>query len=171
VGNGVPSNCTTEVPTKPVPVTLRVNELPVATTGFGEMLETDGTGLFTVSVNAPETPPPGAGLETVTDKYAPTATSEAEIVADNWVPLIKVVGCEAPFTCTTDVGTKLAPVRVSVKLELPARTLAGEMPESDGRGLLMLKVRGELVPLPAVVTVIDREPAVPISEGVKVLLN
>ena len=40
----------------------------------------------------------------------------------------------APFHCTTDDGTKLAPVRVKVKLELPAASPVGDSEVSVGAG-------------------------------------
>lgn len=99
------------------------------------MLEMAGSGLLTVSVSADEVPPPGTGLKTVIGKYAPTPKSEAGIAAVNCVVLAKVVVRLAPLTFTTELGTKLPPVRVSVNPGLPAGTLLGDMLESEGTGL------------------------------------
>ena len=81
VVRGKPSNCTTDPLTKFDPLTVRVKVPPNASTGFGEMLEIDGTGLFTVRVSAAEAPPPGAELTTVIDRYPATATSDVGIAA------------------------------------------------------------------------------------------
>ena len=91
--------------------------------------------------------------------------------AVNCVALTNVVARLAPLTCTTELGTKLLPVRVSVNPGLPAETLEGEMFESEGTGLLTVKVRGALMPPPGVVTVIDSHPAVARSVAVSVLVN
>ena len=78
--------------------------------------------------------------------------------AVNCVALTNAVARLAPFTSTTELGMKLLPVRVSVNPELPAETLEGEMLESEGTGLLTVRVTAEEVPPPGVglVTVMDR---------------
>src|SRR5262249_11031710 len=124
------------------------------------MLEMDGTGLSTASVFAPDVPPPGAGFCTVIDRLAPVATSDAEIWAVTWVLLTNVVVRLAPFTCTTEPGMKLLPVKVRVNAALPAFTLAGEMLASEGAGLLTVNATVPEVPPPgaALATVMEREP-------------
>jgi len=56
----------TELLTKLLPFTVNVNAAPpaVALEGANEVIL--GTGLFTAKVSAPDVPPPGVGLETVT---------------------------------------------------------------------------------------------------------
>jgi hypothetical protein len=78
--------------------------------------------------------------------------------AVNCVALRNVVARLAPFTCTTESGMKLLPVSVSVNPGLPAETLEGEILESEGSGLLTVRVTGEEVPPPGVglETVMDR---------------
>jgi hypothetical protein len=70
VGVGLPSNRTTDPRINPEPLTVSVKLPPAATatTGFGEMLVIEGSGLLTVRVTAEEVPPPGVGLETVMDR-------------------------------------------------------------------------------------------------------
>jgi hypothetical protein len=76
---------TTEVGTKFVPVTVRVKvELPAITeTGLRPVVV--GTGLLTVKVRAPDVPPPGVGLKTVTEAVPAVAMSAESIVARSWV--------------------------------------------------------------------------------------
>src|SRR5258706_15939634 len=62
------------------------------------------------------------------------------------VLLTKVVVRLEPFTCTTDAGIKLVPLRVNVNAPLPAMTLSGERPESAGCGLLTAKVSDHIPP-------------------------
>jgi len=64
------------------------------------------------------------------------------------VLLTKVVVRLEPFTRTTDPFTKLEPFTVSVKAPLPALTLAGEMLESEGDGLLIASASAPEVPPP-----------------------
>ena len=67
----------------------------------------------------------------------------------------------------------MPPLTVNVKPELPAVMLVGEMLESDGRGFVTAKASGALVPPPeaALVTVIDKEPAVARSFAVSVAVS
>src|SRR5258708_21637662 len=102
-------------------------------------------GLLTARVSA-YTPPPGPGFTTETESAAAEATSLAGMAAVRRVLLTKVVVRLEPFTCTTDAGMKLVPVRVKVKSPLAAVTLAGERLESVGCGLLTAKVRAYTPP-------------------------
>lgn len=61
----VPFHCTTEVETKPVPVTVTVVALLPAGTEVGFVADTVGAGLLIASATALEVPPPGVGLLTV----------------------------------------------------------------------------------------------------------
>ena len=61
------------------------------------MLVVVGTGLLTVNVNALDVPPPGVGLNTVTDEVPVAAMSVAGIAAVNWVEETKVVARADPF--------------------------------------------------------------------------
>ena len=65
----VPFQLTTEAEMKFVPCIVNVKAAPPAVAVLGEIEFRDGTGLFAwlmVNINAVETPPPGAGLLTVT---------------------------------------------------------------------------------------------------------
>jgi hypothetical protein len=108
------------------------------------MLVVVGTGLELVMVNVwgPETPPPGAGLNTVTWAVPATAMSEAGTVAVNCVAETKVVARSEPFQRTTEVLTKLVPFTVRVKLPPPATAELGLM--------LVVTGTGEPVPPPTV---------------------
>ncbi len=81
VGRGEPLTCTTDPLINPDPLTVKVKLPPRASTGFGEMLEIEGTGLLTVNVTGAEVPPPGAGVNTVIDNKVPVARSDAGIAA------------------------------------------------------------------------------------------
>src|SRR5438132_7395429 len=93
------------------------------------------------------------------DRLAPAVKSDAGIDAVNCVALTNAVARPAPLTCATELETKLLPVRVSVNPGLPAETLEGEMLESEGTGLLTVRVTAAEVPPPGVglETVMDRE--------------
>jgi hypothetical protein len=72
------------------------------------------------------------------------------MAAVSFVPLANVVVRLEPFTCTTDAGTKLVPLRVNVNAPLPAMTLSGERPERVGCGLgpELLTERGSVGDVP-----------------------
>jgi hypothetical protein len=80
----VPFQLTSEAEMKLVPFTVSVNAAPPAVAVLGEIELTDGAGLFAwvmVKVAAVETPPPGAGLLTVTCAEPTVAMSLARIAA------------------------------------------------------------------------------------------
>lgn len=83
-----------------------------------------GTGLFAaaliVKVRAPDVPPPGVGLNTVTEAVPAAATSLTGTAAVNCVALPNVVVSATPFHFTAEVLMKFVPVRVSVKAAPPA---------------------------------------------------
>ena len=85
-----PFHRTTEPAIKFDPLTVRANPAPPAVALEGLRLVRAGTGFngFIVKVNALEMPPPGAGLNTVTDADPATAMSAAVIDAVNWLALI-----------------------------------------------------------------------------------
>ena len=87
-----------------------------------------------VNVSGPESPPPGAGVKTVTAAVPSVAQSLAGIDARNCVLLTKVVVRFAPFQRTTDVDTNPLPLTVSVNAELPTGVLTGESDVSTGAG-------------------------------------
>ena len=77
----LPLNWTTDVETKFVPLTVRVNAAPPAVAPVGDSEVIAGAGLLTVNVAAAEVPPPGAGLVTVTGNDPAVAISAAVIAA------------------------------------------------------------------------------------------
>jgi hypothetical protein len=166
-----PFTCTTDPLTKLLPLTVNVKAAPPAAAVLGDRLLSVGTGLFTEKVRAALVPPPGAPLTTVMERLPGEATSLAGIAAVSWVLLTNVVVRLDPFTCTIDPLTKLLPLTVNVKAPLPAVAALGDKLASDGPGLLMVKVRAELVPAEGVLTVIDNEPATARSAAASVVVN
>ncbi|WP_276496072.1 hypothetical protein [Pontibacter litorisediminis] len=75
-----------------------------------------------------EVPPPGAGVNTVIGNDPTEVMSSAEIVAFNSEALIRVVGLSKPLNRTTEVGKKLVPVIVKVKVATPTGFVSGEIP-------------------------------------------
>ena len=65
VVRGEPLKFTTDVETKLVPFTVMVKAASPTFLLVGEMLLRVGVGLLTVKLIAPETPPPGKGLATM----------------------------------------------------------------------------------------------------------
>ena len=99
-------------------------------TGFGVGLE------LIVKVCAMEVPPPGAGVNTVTEALPAVAMSAADIVASSVVAFTNVVARSAPFQRTTEPLMKLLPVAVSVNPVSPAVAEVGETLFRVGDGLL-----------------------------------
>lgn len=83
-----PFHCTVELPTKFVPVTVKVKSDPPAIVEVGEIETIVGTGFAAaviVNVCALDMPPPGVGFATVTEAVPVAVTSAARIVAVTWV--------------------------------------------------------------------------------------
>src|SRR5947209_974262 len=93
--------------TKFVPVAVSVKPAPPAMTVPGEIAVSVGGAAVTVSVRAPDAPPPGVEFTTVIDKLPAPATSDAGIAAVTWVLLTKVVVRFVPLTCTIEPEAKL----------------------------------------------------------------
>jgi hypothetical protein len=125
-----------------VPLTVSVKPAPPATAELGFMDATVGEGLPMAKVSALEVPPPGAGVETVTEAVPPAAMSAAVICACSWVLDTKVVGRALPFQCTVESETKFVPLTVSVKLALPTDAELGLNDATAGIGLLPPEVGG-----------------------------
>src|ERR1700682_1167535 len=108
-------------------VTLAVNCCcPLAATIAepGEMVTT-GFGLLIAKVKAPDVPPPGGGVATVTMAVPAAAMSPAGIAAWRLVLEPKVVARGLPFHWTVEDDRKLAPVTVTLNPSPPARVKAG----------------------------------------------
>ena len=87
-------------------------------------------------------------MKTVTWAVPVATRSLAGMLAVSRVALTKVVVRLLPFHCTTEAGTKLAPVTVSVKAGPPSWTLLGASDESEGTGLTALTVKGRALEVP-----------------------
>jgi len=85
-----------------------------------------------VKGKAVESPPPGAGVSTVTCAVPALTTSFAKIVACSWAPPLNVVARLVPFHCTTELGVKLLPVTVRVKPAAPVAMLVGVSVVTEG---------------------------------------
>jgi hypothetical protein len=127
---------TTELGTKPVPLTVRVKPAPPAVAEFGLRLLTDGTGFGGVTVNVTpfEVPPPGPGLNTVTVRGPEVEMSLAGI---------RCKTCCAPkrrravCACQRTMAPETKPLPVTVKVKAPRLLQPNRlMPEITGTGLL-----------------------------------
>jgi hypothetical protein len=81
LGRGLPFHWIVDVETKFEPVTVRVKPDVPATTAFGVTDAIAGTGLSIVKVRGLDVPPPGAGVETVTDAVPAVAMLTVVIAA------------------------------------------------------------------------------------------
>lgn len=115
---------------------------------LGEIELSVGTGLLMVNVLAADVPPPGVGLNTVTEAVPTVAMSAAVICAWSWVLLTNVVVRFVPFQRTTDVMAKFVPVAVSVKAALPAAALVGEIELRVGAGFVAVTVNVAALDVP-----------------------
>jgi hypothetical protein len=97
VARAKPLKSTIDEALKLVPLTVSVKDNPPAVTGVGLMEVVVGTGLLTVSVCAPEVPPPGVGFTTVIVSVPPTAIWAAVIVTLIVVLEVKVVVSGEPL--------------------------------------------------------------------------
>ena len=156
VGRALPFQFTVESEIKFVPFTVSVKAAPPATAELGFMDAAVGEGLPMAKVSALEVPPPGAGVETVTEAVPPAAMSALPICACSCVLDTKVVGRALPFHCTLESEMKFAPLTVSVKLALPTDAELGLNDATVGTGLFPVDVGG-LRPLqPAINPVVTR---------------
>jgi hypothetical protein len=128
-------NCAEEEGKKFVPVTVRLKPALPAEIELGFRDTAVGAGLLIVSIKAPEVPPPGAGLETVTAAVPAAATSAAPIAACSWVLETNVVARALPFHRTLDEEIKFVPTIVRVKAALPETAEAGVKDVMVGAGL------------------------------------
>src|SRR5437867_9614335 len=152
VARWLPFHCTMDELMKFVPVAVRVNPAPPATTLLGDREVSVGLGFGAVIMNVCglEVPPPGAGLRTVTEAVPAVAMSAAVICACSCVLLPNVVARWLPFHCTMDELMKFVPVAVRVNPAPPATTLLGDREVSVGLGFgaVIMNVCGLEVPPP-----------------------
>src|SRR5438128_3535801 len=143
-----PFHRTTEPPTKFVPFTVSVNAAAPAAADAGLRLVVVGTGFGAeemVNVCAFDVPPPGAGLNTITDAVPTVAMSLAGIAAVNRDDEPNVVVRLAPFHRTTDPVTKFVPFTVSVNAAPPAAAELGLTPVVVGTGFVEPPLNSVLV--------------------------
>jgi hypothetical protein len=148
------ANFTAVTPVKFVPVI--VTTLPT-TPLVGVMFVTAGQAGLIWNVSAFETPPPGAGLKTVTLAVPAAAMSLAGICAVNCVPLTTVVVRSLPFHLTIEPPMKFVPLTVSVKPTPPAAAALGVMLVNVGVGLVVTPACVTVKVCPAIVIVPVRE--------------
>ena len=91
-----------------------------------------------MNVCALDVPPPGVGVNTVTEAVPADAMSAADIVAVNWVDDTCVVARLAPFHRTTEPLMKLLPLTVRVNDIPPTKADEGESPVVAGTGLVIV---------------------------------
>jgi len=165
VTKGVPLKSAVDEALKFVPFTVSANDDPPAVVEVGDMLVVVGVGLLTVSVCAPEVPPPGPGFTTVIESVPPTAMDDDGMVIVIIVDETNVVTNGTPFTSTVDEALKFVPVTVSVKDGPPAVVEVGEIEVVVGAGFLIVNVCAFDVPPPGVgfTTVIDAVPPTAMS--------
>jgi len=136
--------------TKPVPVTVTVNEPLPSGSVEGEMALITGDGLVTAKVAAELVPPPGAGLVTVTDT-GPATTGSDDTVADREPSLLSVVVSGEPLKLICEYVIKPVPVKVNVNGPLPTGSVDGVRLAIVGAGLFddaIVNVNAALVPPP-----------------------
>ena len=85
VVRSTPFHRTTDLVLKPVPLTVRTKSDPPWAVDVGVMLVVVGTGLLNVRVLVLETPPTGAGVDTVISALPAVAMSDAGMDAVSWV--------------------------------------------------------------------------------------
>ena len=125
---------------KPVPVRVNVNAAPPTVVLAGAIEVSVRVDPLIVNDRVPDVPPPGAGFVTVTLAVPAVAISAAVIAAVTCVALTNVVVLAAPLNFTTDVDTNPVPFTVRVKAAPPAVALVGEIEDSVGAGLLIVKI-------------------------------
>lgn len=150
VVTALPFQFTTELETYPVPVTVIVNAESPTVAELGEIEVIVGAGLLIVNVNGDDVPPPGEGLNTVTDAVPAVARFAAGMTAVIEVVETTVVANAIPFHRTTAVELKFEPVTVTTVSGLPATALSGLIDVRNGGGLLIAKGIELEVPPPGV---------------------
>src|SRR2546426_1024660 len=92
-------------------------------------------GLATVKTAEAESPPPGAGVRTLTVAVPGNTVSPVGMAAVSVEELTKLVARAEPFHWTTEDGSKLEPETVSVRPGPPAAAELGAMEARTGTGL------------------------------------
>lgn len=148
VASATPFQSTTVPLTKLLPVSVRMNAGPPAIAEFADKDPNVGAGFVALIVNVCglEVPPPGVGLNTVTEAEPTAEMFAAGTAAVTWVTLTIVVTSATPFHFTTEVLTNPVPVNVNVNAGEPAAAEFGARVASVGTGALMVNTSGLVVP-------------------------
>jgi hypothetical protein len=149
--------------TMPVPVTVMMVllVLPVGTLD-GERVITPSDELLIAMDAALDVPPPGAGVNALTERLPGVAWSATVSDESNCVGLINVVEREVPLTCITVEETKFAPVTViGVVAAVPVVTRFGVTVIEPGAGLFTGNEAAAELPPPGLgfVATTERVPA------------
>lgn len=123
----------------PVPVIVSVGAVFV-NVEIGEIAVIVGIGLLTVSVCAPDVPPPGVGLVTVIECVPPTAICAAVMVVVACDELTNVVVSGVPSKLIVIPLTKLLPFAVNTKFPPPAVVNVGLILVNVGVGFFAVNV-------------------------------
>ena len=158
----------------PLPVSVRVNAASPAVALVGEIAVSVGTAAAIGvpeaigKLRAPEVPPPGAGVTTITGTLATVAISAELTAVVSCLVLTNVVVRALPFQVIVEPFSKLLPFTVSVKAAPPAIAPAGLKLVNVGAGLFTAKARAVEMPPPGVgvKTVTGTLPAVAMSAAV-----
>jgi hypothetical protein len=150
--------------TIPVPVTVMI-VLVVLPTGTveGDRPMAPRAELLIAMDAALDVPPPGVGVNALTERLPAIAWSATVSDESSCVELIKVVERELPLICTTVEETKFAPVTViGVSVALPVVTRFGVTVIEPGEGLFTDKGAAAVLPPPGLgfVAMTGRVPAV-----------
>jgi hypothetical protein len=130
----IPFQVTLEDGTNPVPFTSSGVAPAPATALVGVIVTIAGSGLFTWTVTAPDVPPPGAGLATVTAADPPFSNEAAGTTAVRLPDDSYAVATFCPFHCTEELVTKPVPLKAIVVSAAPASTVAGVTEVIEGVG-------------------------------------
>ena len=134
-----PFQVTTEEPTNPLPLTIRVKAPEPAVAVEGVICVTMGTGFEPPVMTKEalgEVPPPGAGLNTVTCAVPAEVISDAEMLTCSCVALTNVVNRDEPLKRAEELLTNPLPFTVRVNAADPAIAPEGEREVIEGDGLL-----------------------------------
>lgn len=129
-----PFQVTLEDGTKPVPLTSSGVGGAPATMLAGVMAAIAGSGLFTWNATAPDVPPPGAGLATVTAADPPFSSEAAGTTAVRPLDDSYAVATFCPFHWTEELVTNPSPLKAMVVSAAPASTVAGVTDVMEGVG-------------------------------------
>jgi hypothetical protein len=115
--------------------TVSVTAAAVSSTVVVAVVNATLPAASTLNVIAPDVPPPGPGVKTVTAAVPAAARSLARMSAVSVVASTNVVARGEPFQRTTEDWTKFAPVAVSVNPGPPAMECVASRPVRTGAGL------------------------------------